>query len=427
MNTIESIHPLGGQPVVSPVPKEYGTTVVVLALAALAGLVYYLIQRQTTFSQEAQKIRDSFKNPPKSLSYFDLNWLAQKIESVTVEKMQPNERYKVVIFWGLWRKKFIVSKGEDNAIHVQYIRKTLGQGGFGKVVKLIDLHTGVKTALKVAEIPKEFKHGEMPTEFKGHEEYVKVAYLKLAEEDLKKEHNNLMHVHKPGKKPVGVQDKPLTSVLTITKLYESSSKVRLAFEGSIYEGSLDRLDVEKLPVQIRLYIALQVLLGMKTLFNNNLISHDLKPQNVLFRRVEQKELIIHVSDLGGVTREGDIAEELDKGLAHTPGFGNSEMIDLAASIPFGILKKKLVRDSEKGTIGFTICWILTGRLPEDINSIDEICKEAGLSGNVYKDLLKAIKKVFEGGLIAWLFKDNVKALRREVRKTLKEVSKKVPQ
>jgi uncharacterized protein YgiM (DUF1202 family) len=31
----------------------------------------------------------------------------------------------------------------------------------------------------VAEIPKEFKHGEMPTEYKGQEEYVKLAYLKL--------------------------------------------------------------------------------------------------------------------------------------------------------------------------------------------------------------------------------------------------------
>lgn len=415
MNAIESINPLGTQPAVSPTSQRYGSAAVVLALAVIAGLVVYFIQRQLALSVEGKNIEDSFKKPPKSLSWLDLRCLAQAIESLKLQEMRPNERYKVAI--GLIRKKFIVSLGPDNVLHVQYIRKKLGQGGFGKVFKLIDLHTGAKTALKVAEIPEEFKHGEMPTEYKGREEYVKRAYLNAAEEDLRKEHSNLMIVHQSGKPVLGVQDKPLTPILTITKCYDSASKVRLAFEETIYEGSLDKLDIEKLPVKTRLYIALQVLQGMRTLAHNDLVSHDLKPQNVLFRGS-----VVHVSDLGGVTHKDDLSEELKKGLPHTPAYADTETIELAATVPIKFLQKKLVKHSEKCTIGLTICWILTGNLLEDINSIDTLWQQAGLSDKAYSGLLKALKAVFKGGFAATFFVNNVKALKKEVKKVYKQSS-----
>src|ERR1700733_7180153 len=95
---IESIHPFRGQPALNSIPKRYGTAVLLLALAALAGLAYYLIQRHLALSVEGKKIREGFKNPPESLSWLDLDCLAKKIESLQIQKMMPNERCKIEVF-----------------------------------------------------------------------------------------------------------------------------------------------------------------------------------------------------------------------------------------------------------------------------------------------------------------------------------------
>ncbi len=401
MNT-ESINPLRGQPSLNSVPKGHGNAKVLLALAALAGLVYYLIQRHLTLSVEGEKIRGGFKNPPKSLSGLDLYFLAKKIESLQIQKMIPNGRCKIEVFPAFARKKFMVSKGEDNTFRVQYIAAKLGQGGFGKVVLLVDLQDGKETALKVAKIPKEFNH--------------KAGYLASAQDDLLKEHKNLMLVHTSKHKPRNVQDKPFTPVLTVTKLYNSKSKVSLAYEGSVYDGSLNKLKVMTFNLKTRLGIALQILQGMETLLANKLISHDLKPANILFRG-DSDSLIVHVSDLGGVTHQDQLSEALDKGLAHTPAFADSVRMGAASVIPIGFVQKRLVRDSEKCSIGLTIIWVLTGDLPTETKGLKMIWQKAGLpSDGAYKALRSALEKSFDTSLLGSFFKDNVDDLKKKVEK-----------
>jgi serine/threonine protein kinase len=405
---IESINPFRWQPSLNSAPKGYGNTIVLLALAALAGLAYYLIQRHLALSIEGQKIRDGFENPPESLSWWDLRCLANKIESLQIQEMMPNERCKIEVFPAFTRKKFMVSKGHDNTLRVQYVAATLGQGGYGKVVQLVDLQDGKETALKVAKVPKEYDHHP--------------GYLRSAEADLQKEYDNLMLVHTSKHEPRNVQDKPVTPILTVTKLYDSKSKVSLAYEGSVYDGSLNKLDVKALILKTRLWIALQVLQGMETLLVNKLISHDLKPANVLYRG-SSDALIVHVSDLGGVTHQEQLGEELNKGLVHTPAYADPVRIGVASAIPIGFVQKGLVRDSEKCSIGLTIIWVLTGHLPTAKKPLNVIWEKAGLpSYGKYKKLRSSLENSFNTSFFGPLFKDNLEGLKKKVEKLYNQIS-----
>jgi hypothetical protein len=386
-------------PEVDSTPK--GSIVVLLALTALAGVAYYLFQRCFALSIEAQRIRNSFQNPPRGLNSLDLYLLAKKVESMRNQRMTLDERCKVRIFPNFFnlriRKKFIVYIGPNNTLRVQYIEANLGNGSFGKVVRLVDLYSGNRTALKVATLPKSRRDE-----------------LAKAEQDLKKEHRNLMIVHRPGHLSLGVQERPETPVLRIFKLYESLTSESVGYEGPLYDGSLDKLQMGSFPKKDRLFIAFQILQGMETLLAHELINHDLKPDNVLFRRV-RGSFLVHIGDLGGATLEGHLGRELKSGIAHTSGFADNARLAVATLIPINVVQKSLVRCSEKRSIGVTIFWVLTGEDVTDKSLFREAWRRAELplDGN-YGELLMALEKSVDTGLLSQFFKDNVQGLKKKV-------------
>jgi hypothetical protein len=393
MNRIEPFRQLAGQPEVNSSPK--GSIVVLLALTALAGLAYYLFQRHFALSAEAQRIRNSFQNPPEALNSLDLYLLAKKVESM--RRMTPADRCKVRIFPNFFnlkiRKKFIVYIGPNNTLRVQYIEATIGKGGFGKVVRLVDLYSGRMTALKVARNPEN---------------------VAKAEQDLKKEHRNLMIVHTSRYPALGVQEKPETLVLRIVKLYESSMRESIGYEGPLYDGSLDKLVMMSFDIKDRLFIAFQILQGMETLLANKLINHDLKPANLLFRLV-RGSLLVHIGDLGGVTLEGQLGRELASGIAHTPRYADTSRIAVASAIRIGFFQRSMVRSSEKCAIGLTIFWVLTGQDVSDQRLFRDIWLRAGLpSDGRYGELLEALETSADTSFLGQFVKINIQELKKKV-------------
>ncbi len=445
MSNVQPYSPLVVRPQITPPSKGYAVPVVLLALGVLAGIAYYLFQKHVPLSNktlkipdifkpspvplspEAQKIFDSFKKPPQSLNETDLHDLAKQIEFLRGQRMSPSDRYKVRLLDSFnlqTRKKFILSRGPNNTLRVQYIEKKLGRGGFGKVVQLIDLHDGKQTALKVAKIPKHYH-----TNDRRHI-LADLSHLERAQEDLKKEHKNLMIVHTSSTTALGVQDKPLTPVLTISKLYLCTTKRSLGFEGTLYDGSLDKLRITSFTLKVRLLIALQILKGMETLLANKLISHDLKPQNILYRQVEnlpkeQNLPLVHISDLGGVTHENDLEKELKKGLAYTPQYADAEQIKTASDSSFGFMQKGRVRTSEKCAVGLTIFWVLTG-LDSNEGSDEAILKKAKIPPTrEWKALFAALKDNTEKGLLNLALKffeiTSVQGLRKNVEAVIRTI------
>jgi serine/threonine protein kinase len=380
-------------------------------MAALAGLAYYLYQkRNLALSGRAQTIFDSF-NTSQGLTERDLIYLAKEVESLQRQVMlQPrgtsSERFQLKIYPAFYifsSKKYIVEIGRNNTWRVQLIEAPIGRGGFGKVIRLLDLHNGQRTALKIATPPKKDKYDQ--------------EYSIKACEDLKKEHRNLILMHTPPPiKPVGIQDKPLSNILTITKLYRSRS-IHLAYEGTLYNGSLDRLNLRLLSIKLRLGIALQVLQGVEALLAKKLISHDLKPENILFRYQGQELPEVHVSDLGGVTLESELQQELKNGIAHTPAYADSTRLLVAQEIPLQFLQRHLVRNSEKCSLGLTVFSIITGQTATVESSLEEIWKSARLPlEGEYKKLFSALKNYSSTGFFSGLFKSNISGLRELVEK-----------
>ncbi len=381
-------------------------------IAALAGLVYYLYKKHSlALSGRAQLILNSFKFLPQDLSDHDLIYLAKEVESLQ-KKTNRLERFQIRIFPAFYmplqrKKKFIVEIGQNNTWRVQRIEASIGRGGFGKVVRLLDLHNGQQTALKIATPPKKYKY--------DREDFTKAC------DDLKKEHRNLMLVHTPPNvKVIGVQDRPLSNILTITKLYRSKLK-RFAYEGTLYDGSLDKLNLRLFSIKVRLGIALQVLQGMETLMAKNLISHDFKPQNVLYRK-QLDVFEVHVSDLGGVTLESELPQELESGITHTPAYADSTRLKVAKKMPLQFLQRHLVRNSEKRSIGLTLFSILTGQKTIVESSLEEIWTYAQLPlQGEYGKLFSALKNYSSTGFFSGLFKSNISDLREMIRKLHEQI------
>jgi serine/threonine protein kinase len=339
--------------------------------------------------------------------------IARKVESLEKQiKLQKERnltnRYQVKTYSGWFQlqsktKKFLITEEKDNTWRVQYIETLLGRGGFGKVIGLFDLHTGAKTALKIATPPKAHKENQV--------------YIEHANKDLEKEHRNLEHVH-TSPEPIGVQDKPLSPVVKIIKLYQALVHVRIAYEGTCYDGSLDKLLRRgTLSPKMRLGIALQVLQGVNTLMTNKLISHDLKTSNILYR--EHAILPeVHVSDLGGATHEDELQDEISTGgLVHTPAFADISRLQLAESVPIGFFQRSLVRTSEKSSIGFTIMTILTGKDVTVQSNLEESWESAGLPlDGDYKKLFSALQTNCSTGLVNAWFKSSIPTLIKMIQK-----------
>jgi serine/threonine protein kinase len=395
--------------------REFGSIVVFMALATLSSLVYYLMRQYLSLSPRAQIIRENFRHAPDSFNELDMVSIAKKVESLEKEigleqDRNPTSRYQVKSYSGLFQfqfkaRKFLITEEVDNTWRVQYIETLLGRGGFGKVIGLFDLHTGVRTALKIATPPKELKENQ--------------TYIEQANKDLEKEYRNLIRVHtSPDIEPIGVQDKPLSVIVKIIKLYQALVRERMAYEGTCYDGSLDKLLRRgMLPLKMRLGIALQVLQGMNTLIRNKLISHDLKTPNILYR---ERAILpeCHVSDLGGVTHEDELQSEINSGgLVHTPAFADTKRIQLAESVSIGFVQRSLVRTSEKGSIGLIILTILTGQDVTVNSNLEEIWRSAKIPlESDYKKLFSVLKTNSSTRLCDAWFKSSVSNLIKMVQK-----------
>jgi serine/threonine protein kinase len=393
--------------------REFRSIVAFMALAALSSLVYYFMRQYLSLSPRAQIIRNSFRYAPNSFNELDMVSIAKKIESLENQiKLQKDRnltnRYQVKTYSGWFQlqskaKKFLITEEADNTWRVQYIEILLGRGGFGKVIRLFDLHTGARTALKLATPPKAYRENQQ--------------YIAHANNDLEKEHRNLKLVH-ASPTPIGVQDNPLSPIVKIIKLYQALVHVRIAYEGTSYDGSLDKLLRRgTLPLKMRLGIALQVLQGVNTLIRNKLISHDLKTSNILYRK---RAILpeVHVSDLGGATHEDELQDEINTGgLVYTPAFADISRLQLAESVPIGFFQRSLVRTSEKSSIGLTIMTILTGKDVTVQSNLEESWKSAGLPlDSNYKKLFYALKTNCSTGLLNGWLKSSIPTLIEMVQK-----------
>lgn len=399
----------------APPRKGYGTLMVLLALGALAWLVYYFYKKSLILSERAQAIRNSFKHCPSHLQPYDLDQAARVVEALENEaKCIKNSlritadktvRFQIKLFSYFdlptaRKKKFIIDLGPQRTWHVQYIVSKLGRGSYGKVVQLFDLHSGQQTAFKIAT-PAKFNKNN-PNEWTQ------------ANQDLNKEHINLLMVHRQSHTPPpGIQDKPLSTVIILIKLASSLMSARLAYEGTIYTGSLDKLVFQRhISFKARLSIALQVLRGLEVLRAIKLIHHDLKLQNILFRQ-SPMDLQVHVSDLGGVTHEDKIPQEVDSGIAHSPAYTNSFRISLASLMPTDGTQKYCVKKAVECSVGLTLCSILTGReiTKEDYDVRHELIWSTVRNRKKYEPLISKIDNYIRRNIVISIFNANITELK----------------
>jgi serine/threonine protein kinase len=397
---------------------------VLLALGALAWLVYYLYKKHLTLSERAQAIRDSFKHCPPQLQPHDLDKAARIVEALENEAenikstlhitADKTVRFQIKLssFFDLLsaqKKKLIIEIRSDRTYRVQCITGKLGRGSYGKVVELFDLHTNQQTAMKIATPAKQNKNNEQD--------------WKQAETDLTKEYNNFAIVYNRGAiHAVGVQHKPLSKVIILIKLTANRLTQRLAYEGNRYNGSLDQLVLQKISFKMRLYITLQVLQGMETLRAKKLIHHDLKLQNILYRfRPQERMPQVFVSDLGGATHENDLPEELKSGLTHTPAFTNSSRIALASWVPIDSVQKYFTEGAVRCSIGLTLCSILTGYCvtKDDYDTFRQLTWFLTNPPNQlkkYERLFSTLHSYIQNGLISGYFNMDLSDLREMVQK-----------
>lgn len=188
--------------------------------------------------------------------------------------------------------KYLLSVNNDKEIKIQRVVKKLGRGGFGKVTELHDIKTNQHTALKIATPPKPSKHNVYP--LKG---------LQSAERDLNKEVENVKYLNENGD-AIGIQKPAMTSVFTVEKQYPSRSKTRIAYEGIIYDGSLNTLRVHQLPLKTRLEIVHQIVKGVQLYRQKGMVHSDLKPANIFYKK-EDVNYSVYVADFGGAYKESD--------------------------------------------------------------------------------------------------------------------------
>ncbi|MBS0648153.1 MAG: protein kinase family protein [Verrucomicrobia bacterium] len=406
--------------VAAPPRKGYSSLMVLLALGALAWLVYYLYKKSLILSERAQAIRDSLKHCPPYLLPDDLDKAARVVESLENQAQSIRNslritadktvRFQIKLFsyfdlLSPIKKKLIIELGPQRTWRVQCIISKLGRGSYGKVVQLFDLHTGQQTAFKIATPAKLNKNN--PQEWTQ------------ANQDLNKEHINLMTVHRESRiPPPGIQDKPLSMIIILIKVTSSLENARLAYEGTVYNGSLDKLVFRRhLSFKARLHIALQMLRGLEILHAKKFIHHDLKLQNILFRQ-SPTALQVHVSDLGGVTHEDQLSQVIDSGMAHTPAFTNTFRISLASMMPTDSTQKYCVQKAEECSVGLTLCSILTGI---EVTKVDYDAKHESIWSTVrdrkkYEPLISKIDNYIRRNIVISFLNANIHELKEMVEK-----------
>jgi len=237
-----------------------------------------------------------------------------------------NDIAKKLLLQGMFKKenrvkikhagnKYLLSLDDHEAIKIQRFGKVLGRGGFGKVTELIDCKTNQRTALKVATPPK--------PKYKGK---YNLEELKFAEKDLKQEVANLNYLNPKGD-AMGIQKPPMTSIFKVNKTYSSQPSSRLAFEGAIYDGSLDKLKVNSLPVETQLDIIYQIVKGVQLFRKLGMVHCDLKPANIFYKKQNGK-YFVYVGDFGSAWREGK-----NKGLAYTKHYATqNDVTEITGSV-----------------------------------------------------------------------------------------------
>lgn len=189
---------------------------------------------------------------------------ADRAFTISYEKKKKRQQYKAEIYL----------QPEGNQVHMAtgYGQRKLGEGAFGLVQRGLDLATGEAHAYKTAK----------STE--GHSE-------------LLNEYEKLTFLHQK-QTSAGIQLPPHR----ILHFANGS----LGVEHRLYDGDLSLLPTNNKTLKVQ--ATLQLLQGMQTLADHNLLHKDIKPGNILVKKLADGSFLVHLADFGGVR----FLHEIDK-------------------------------------------------------------------------------------------------------------------
>lgn len=194
---------------------------------------------------------------------------AGKALAIRYEKKKKRREYKVEVL--------VQSEGSQMHLATRYGQRMLGEGAFGAVQRGLDLAAGEAHAYKTA------KSAEGNSELQN--EYEKLTFLHQKQT------------------PAGIQLPPHR----LLNFADGS----IGVEHRLYDGDLSQLPKDNNAIKVS--AALQLLQGMQTLAANNLLHKDIKPANVLIKKLPDGSFLVHLADFGGVRFLHEIDKEKEVG------------------------------------------------------------------------------------------------------------------
>lgn len=312
----------------------------------------------TLISTSAQKTESILKNYERVAKKFSERGGASNGEGISPSLlmktiqigMKHTDKSYIIKEKGL---KFLATYNPKNqSVKLLLFSKKLGAGTFGNVYQLVDVENQKVEALKIAKT----KQGSY--------------------EDLKNENRILTMIHE-GEKKEGIQMAP-HQVVSITVSKEGIPIQKVGLLEQKYDGDYNKYihsihqigkgKSSELKWKERVLEFHQLLSGLATMSQMNILHGDLKPENILVKNLGDKQLI-HIGDLGGARHlpPGDDSNSwVEEGFVHTPIFTWKEDLALSAQYRSPNERENYI-NSEKARDVFSMGAIfyksLTGKLP----------------------------------------------------------------
>lgn len=239
--------------------------------------------------QQAERIAGIFNEAARNQGISDNVEVQQLLNSIRTMKKEENGIAKKMRIKGI---NYLFDRNDDGTIDVFRFQKKMGEGNYGKVHAIQNLvEKKPEIALKIMK--------------KSDNDQKNLATL----ESAKNEHELLNRIHKEEKR-IGIQ-KPS---IKMSHLYNSNNNQNtVIYYAPLYECNyldfiIELKEIENrepgTTLQSRYFHFLQLIGGLTTLQEMGIMHGDLKPQNILVKKLDDL-IVTDISDFGGASANVD--------------------------------------------------------------------------------------------------------------------------